>query len=512
LRTYLVAFVLSLVAGLISTRLIRDLALKFGLFDKGGGRKVHTRPIPRLGGVAVALSATIPLAGLALWRNDISRELLADQPLLLGGIGGGLIMLAVGLFDDLKGARAWFKLGGQIAAASVVYAAGIRIEAISIPFSDPLHLGLLSAPATVFWMVLVMNAVNLIDGLDGLAGGVVVLAGGTLFVMSVIEDNVLAALLLSVVVGATLGFLAYNVNPATIFLGDTGSLFLGFVLALVSVHSSQKSYALFSIVAAMLALGLPIFDLGMAVVRRYLSGQPIFRADQHHVHHLLLRKGFTQSQSVIVLFAGAIVLEGLALTFIYADDRISAVAIAALVPLVFVVVKALGYGDLIKKARKVKVMASVEAQAELRAREVTRLRGEMEGAADLDEVWDLVVEAAKALGFEQVELELVPCNPVLREEICGTRTWARSAVGEGTNDVRLQGLITRDLRLHFGPQELGRLHVLCLAENEVMRSMDAALGQVLADGISHALVALKEREHASALRPEREIRSGPPSA
>ena len=158
---------------------------------------------------------------------------------------------------------------------------------------------------TVFWVVLVINAINLIDGMDGLAGSVVVLAGTSLFVMSLLEANPLACLLLVVMVGATLGFLAYNLNPASIFLGDTGSMFLGFVLALASVHSSQKSYTLFSMVAAMMVMGLPIFDLSMAVLRRFLSGKSLFSPDQHHIHHLLLRKGFSQKQSIYVYFPGA---------------------------------------------------------------------------------------------------------------------------------------------------------------------------------------------------------------
>lgn len=486
MRTYLIAFVLSLVAGLVSTRVIRDLALRFGLYDKGGGRKLHKRPVPRLGGVAVAISAAVPLMGVILWSNNISAALLADRPLLVGGLGGALIMLAVGIWDDLRDSRAIVKLAAQIAAATVVCVAGIQIEAVSIPFFGPVQLGLLSAPITVFWMVLVMNAVNLIDGLDGLAGGVVVLAGGTLFIMSVLEDNTLAALLLVVVVGATLGFLAYNINPATIFLGDTGSLFLGFVLALVSVHSSQKSYTLFSIVAAMLALGLPIFDLGMAVVRRYLSGQPIFRADQHHVHHLLLRKGLTQSQAVATLYAGAVVLGGLALVFIYADDQVSALAIAALVPLVFLAVKVLGYGDVIKNARRAHVLKQAEVEAAARATRLHDVRARMEQADDRDALWALVVEAGETLGFTRVEMRLVG-------EEGAPRCWSATRLGDIVDEVHVQGLESRELRLHAGPTELGSLRVLSLQEAEVMRAMGAALCQVLADGISHALLGMALR-------------------
>ena len=176
MRTYLVAFALSLVAGLILTRVVRDLAVRWNLVDEVGGRKIHRRPIPRLGGFAVALSASLPLLGLFLYHNKISRALLGDTPLLYSLLIGSGIMLAAGAWDDLRGSRALVKLLAQVAAAAVVYSLGIRIEAISVPFFSPVQLGLLSAPATIFWMVLVMNAINLIDGMDGLAGGVVVLA------------------------------------------------------------------------------------------------------------------------------------------------------------------------------------------------------------------------------------------------------------------------------------------------------------------------------------------------
>jgi UDP-GlcNAc:undecaprenyl-phosphate GlcNAc-1-phosphate transferase len=490
MRTYLVAFVLSLFSGLVFTRLLRDLALRLDLTDAGGGRKIHRRPIPRLGGVAVAISLALPLMGLAFWRNDISRELAADLPLLGSLACGGGLLFAVGLWDDLRDARAIYKLVAQVLAAAIVYAWGIRIEAVSVPFLHPVHLGWLSPVATIFWIVLVTNAVNLIDGMDGLAGGVVVLAGGTLFIMSVIEDNALAALLLACVVGATLGFLAYNVNPASIFLGDTGSLLLGFLLALVSVHSSQKSYTLFSIIAAMLALGLPIFDLSLAVVRRLLSGQPVFSADQHHVHHRLLRMGLSQSQSVAVLFAGAIVLEGLALVFIYADDALSAVAIGALVPLIIVVVRMLGYDTLIRSARRARLLEQVERDAADRTAAVARARQALHAVDSMAALWAEVEGAAEAAGFERVELELA--DPAFAAE--GPLRWTRP--GAAAAEVHLSSVWTRSAAVGSGPRSLGRLRVDGHAERQVLAPLDAALVQLLADGVCDGLLRLEARRAA----------------
>lgn len=487
MRTYLVAFVLSLLTGLVLTRVLRDLANRYGLYDSGGGRKIHKQPIPRLGGVAVVLSMCLPLLGLGFWQNDISRDLWMDQPLLVSLLGGGGILFAVGLLDDLRDMRAIIKLMAQVAAGLVVYSAGLRIEAISVPFFSPVQLGMLSLPATVFWMVLVTNAVNLIDGMDGLAGGVVVLAGGTLFIMSVIEDNVLAAVLLACVVGATMGFLAYNVNPATIFLGDAGSLTLGFLLALTAVHSSQKSYTLFSIVAAMMALGLPIFDLSLAVVRRYLSGQPIFRADQHHVHHRLLHMGLSQSQSVIVLFGGAIVLEGLALVFIYADDRLSALAIAALLPLIVVVVRVLGYDRLIMSARRARVLQGVERAASAGTEALLHLR--RDGSRSFTELWSRIEAVGTALGLEQVRVELT--DAAVRELVGGQRhwTWNRTGVDQADPSVHLQSQWSTEASLTMGDRHFGRVLVRGQDERQIMAPLSEAWVQILADAVTSTLAA-----------------------
>ena len=329
---------------------------------------------------------------------------------------------------------------------------------------------------------------NITDGMDGLAGGVVVLAGGTLFIMSVIEDNVLAAVLLACVVGATMGFLAYNVNPATIFLGDAGSLTLGFLLALTAVHSAQKSYTLFSIVAAMMALGLPIFDLGLAVVRRFLSGVPIFRADQHHVHHRLLRMGFSQSQSVVVLFAGALVLEGLALTFIYADDRLSALAIAALVPLIVVVVRILGYDRLIISARRARVMKGIEAAASEGTRSLLRLR--RSPPSSFPDLWSRIGRVAQELGLEQIHLELTDAG--VRSALGGERhwTWTRTGTSGADRAVHLQSVWSTETTLSFGGRRIGRVEVSGQDERQLLAPLSEAWVQVLADTLLAALAPL----------------------
>jgi UDP-GlcNAc:undecaprenyl-phosphate/decaprenyl-phosphate GlcNAc-1-phosphate transferase len=364
MRTYVIAFAMSLLLSLILTRLLRDWAIKRNLVDDIGTRKIHKQPIPRLGGIAILLSLLSPLLALSLWDNRISQALINDSTLIISLIGGLSVITVVGLIDDLKGIPAIIKLGAQVTAALVAYTAGVQIEVISIPFVGLFDIGILSFPITIFWFVLVINAINLIDGMDGLAGSVVALAGGTLFVMCLIEDKGVACLILISMLGGVFGFLRYNLNPASIFLGDTGSMALGFMLALVSVHFSQKSSTVFSLVASMLILGLPIFDLVMAVFRRLLSGKRIFSADQFHIHHILLRKGYSQRQSVIVLVGFAILLEAFALIYIYSGETIDALVIAAVVLTLAISVRLLGYNKIIFNQRRNNLMERIETEGD----------------------------------------------------------------------------------------------------------------------------------------------------
>ena len=407
MRTYLITFALSLFIALVLTPTFRDWAIRRKWVDAPDNRKIHKSPIPRLGGVAVLIALIFPLCLLPLWDNRISRTLI-ENTALIQALGIGIPIIAfVGVIDDIRGIRAIYKLFAQIAAASSVYISGIAIKGVSIPFflDGPLMFpAWLSLAVTVFWIVLVINAINLIDGMDGLAGSVVALAGVSLFIMSSIEGNIVTSLLLIALVGSTLGFLVYNLNPASIFLGDTGSMFLGFVLAVAAVDSSQKSYTLFSMLAAMMVLGLPIFDLSMAVVRRFLSGKNIFRADQHHIHHILLRRGFSQRQSMRMLIIAALGLETLAFASIYADDRLAAISILAIVPLAFVAVRLLGYQRIISKARRTRIFNDLGVKSQGRMDAIESLEVELSSIADFSDLTVLLENSGKTVGWVAVRI------------------------------------------------------------------------------------------------------------
>jgi UDP-GlcNAc:undecaprenyl-phosphate GlcNAc-1-phosphate transferase len=491
MRTVLIAFALAFLASLLLTWLVREVARRHGLYDEQGGRKIHRGEIPRVGGIAVTGAFAVPLVALYLWGNKISTEIFRDQPMVLALVLGGAIVAVTGIVDDTVGLRARWKLVGQVAAALVAYAVGVRILHLSIPLVGLLELGALSLPVTVLWFLVVTNAVNLVDGLDGLAGSVVVLAGGTLFGMSLIEGDYLAAVVLASLVGSTLGFLRFNVRPASIFLGDTGSLVLGYLLALVSVHSAQKTYALFSITAAFVALGVPIFDLGMAFVRRLLVGRSPFAADQYHVHHILLRKGLSQNQSVLFLVGASALLGLVAFVVMNGDDRLSAVVLVAVGCLMIFAVRGLGYVELIRSGHRQNVLGASEAHAAEQLAVVLALREAMRSARSVEEVFALIERtcAEKDLGFEEVHVSLTE-QPKLELR------WASTAL-VNNRDVHFQALERETFPIRVSHRVHGELRVAWYRERAVLRAHQVALGQLLADGLLERAVGGGDLEPAA---------------
>jgi UDP-GlcNAc:undecaprenyl-phosphate GlcNAc-1-phosphate transferase len=486
MSTDLLVFGAAFASGLALVRVFRDLAVKHGIYDPvEGGRKLHTRPIPRVGGLAVIIAAALPIVALAAVRGAVGDVAVGQDPLLAALVGGGSLILALGVWDDLLGARAWFKFGIQIVAALLACAAGVSIDGISVPFYGFLDLGPAAVPITVFWIVLVTNAINLIDGMDGLAGSVVAMAGLTLLVMNWINGDAGAALVLAAVVGAVIAFLVYNVNPATIFLGDAGSLTLGFIMAVVSVHASQKAYTLFSVVGAVLILGVPIFDLSMAVLRRALMGKPLFAADQHHVHHLLLRRGLSQRQSVMLLAGAAALVQGLALVLIYASDAVSAFVILLLVPLVAIVVRSLGYVEIIRNGRRERLLQEVLAAASERENLLLALRRDLDDLHDVDVLWTRLAEVAAGIGLERLELEVEP--QLLGFTVPRRRCWQRSMSPE-ERGIHIQNLERVDYPLVVARRKLGTLKMSWYAELQLFAPHDRALHELMAHLAMEALV------------------------
>jgi UDP-GlcNAc:undecaprenyl-phosphate GlcNAc-1-phosphate transferase len=305
MRSYLTLFTISFLIALFVTPLVRCKATEWGaIASPDDGRHIHTRPTPRLGGAAIFAAFIVTLLCVPFLGNMVSDSFQSNLPRLAALLLPATFIFLFGVYDDFRGANAPVKLIFQTAAAAMVYAAGFRIENLSSPFGGHWHLPfLLSLPLTVLWIVVLTNAFNLIDGIDGLAAGASVFALISILIFSVAQGNPEISLVAVVLVGAVMGFLRYNFNPATIFLGDSGSLFLGFMAAALSLAGSQKGSTIVAIAIPLVSFGLPVTEAGLSLARRYLSGQSLLAGDRGHIHHKLLDHGLTQRQAVILLYA-----------------------------------------------------------------------------------------------------------------------------------------------------------------------------------------------------------------
>jgi UDP-GlcNAc:undecaprenyl-phosphate GlcNAc-1-phosphate transferase len=303
------ALFLSLIVTTGLTPLVRRHAMRAGAVDEPGGRRVHQQVTPRLGGVAVFVGCFAPIAALCIWDTQTASTLFRQIGLLLGFLAGSSIVVLVGAIDDLRGLGPWPKLLAQTAAAVTAYLCGFHIETVNLPWIGDVAMGAFALPVTVFWFLAVTNALNLIDGLDGLASGIALIATGVNCTLAYAHGSTLVLLLASSLGGATLGFLRYNFNPASIFLGDSGSMFLGFALAAMSLADAHtKSSTAVAIMVPLVALGVPVVDTALAMSRRVLARRSIFSADRGHIHHKLLDLGFTHRRVVLTLYTISVLL------------------------------------------------------------------------------------------------------------------------------------------------------------------------------------------------------------
>jgi UDP-GlcNAc:undecaprenyl-phosphate GlcNAc-1-phosphate transferase len=308
----LAAFLVSLAV----TPLVRHFALAHHIVTNPGGRKIHTKPIPELGGtgifIGIVVAALIQVAGEHFlgWKGIFTDA--TTTPLNFYGIAGGAaVIYLTGLIDDLYDISPGLKLVGQIAAALIVSLCGVRISFISNPFAAGTNIWLDPVTAnglTVFYLVAFANIINLVDGLDGLAAGISAIAAVSLLVLAAGVNQLAAAIIAALIIGACLGILRYNFNPASIFMGDEGALLLGFLLGIISLMGVMKTTAAIALAVPLLIVGVPIFDTLSAIIRRVRHKRPIKEADKGHIHHRLLGRGLNQRQTVLIIYAWSILL------------------------------------------------------------------------------------------------------------------------------------------------------------------------------------------------------------
>ncbi|MCJ7616494.1 MAG: undecaprenyl/decaprenyl-phosphate alpha-N-acetylglucosaminyl 1-phosphate transferase, partial [Desulfobacterales bacterium] len=398
-------FCISLALSLILTPLVTKLLGKYHLMDMPAERKVHESPIPRAGGIAICLAFYLPFALMMFYRTNIF-DLVFKDPRVIFIVLGSLVAFGLGLWDDIRRLRPRLKFTVQIVVALSAYVGGIRIEAIGLPGMPFWHLGWLSLPATVFWILLVINAINFSDGLDGLAAGVSFFVCIILLILSVLGEEFLTALGLAALGGAILGFLRYNFNPATVFMGDCGSYFLGYMLASLSILGSLKTQAAVTILIPMIAMGIPLMDVIWSAARRFLSGKRLFDPDDAHFHHKLLKLGLTQRKSVLILYAATIGMGAFAFFLVYArDERAALLLLLVGVALIFGILK-LGYlnyfsvESLIWWARGF----SDEVGLTRERRSFFNLQSDIIRSSNIQDLWQNITHALEVLEFDKGSL------------------------------------------------------------------------------------------------------------
>lgn len=333
-----VSIIAAFVASILLTPLVKRLAFKIGAVDAPNYRKVHARIMPRLGGLAIFLSFLIAVAifqPILIINENGSNFLLAI-------IIGACIIVATGVVDDMREISAKAKLVGQlIAALIVIFVGGIQIDMITLPFVGELNFGMLSIPLTILWIVGITNAINLIDGLDGLAAGVSTIALITLAIMAIIMGNMFVLAIAAILAASTFGFLFYNFHPAKIFMGDTGALFLGFMISVLALLGF-KNVTVVSLIIPVIILGVPISDTFFAIVRRVRMKKKWSDPDKSHLHHRLLDMGFTHRQTVLIIYGIAIMFGLAAIIFSMAKVWGAILLVAVILTAIEIFVEVIG--------------------------------------------------------------------------------------------------------------------------------------------------------------------------
>ena len=342
---YLGTFAGSLLLSFISTKLVRDSAVQRGwLVPPSHERHLHKHALPRLGGVAIVFSFLLATAIALLGERILhpAGSTLSLRPLLTM-LPPALLIFFLGVYDDTRGASAYLKFLVQAVAGAMLFAGGMRILDLPLLFGARQFSSLVGLPLTIFWVMAITNAFNLIDGLDGLAAGSALFSTLVMFVVATLSHASLTSLLTLALAGAVLGFLRYNFNPATIFLGDCGSLFVGFMLSALALHSAQKAPTVIAVAIPIVSFGLPILETLLSIVRRFISGRPVFTADREHIHHKLLDRGWSHRQVVIILYAVSALFALLSLFLLWPTGSTLGLVLAVLGTGIWIGVQHLGY-------------------------------------------------------------------------------------------------------------------------------------------------------------------------
>jgi UDP-GlcNAc:undecaprenyl-phosphate GlcNAc-1-phosphate transferase len=408
---FLGTFLLALLSAFVLTRYVRDFATSHGLVAvPTQERHLHSSPLPRLGGVAIFFSFSGCMVVAAVWAlyNHHLHSTFSIKTLLTILVPASLVFL-LGVYDDIRGVGPYFKFAVQGLAATMLYMGGLRIVNIPVVFGDlplPWFVGL---SFTVLWVLAITNAFNLIDGLDGLAAGSALFSTLVAFVVALLNGTSLVTVMSIALAGAILGFLRFNFNPATIFLGDSGSLFIGFVLSALALEGAQKAPTIVAVAIPVVSFGLPILETSLSIARRLISGRPVFTADREHIHHKLLQHGMTHRQVVILLYGVSAVFAMLSLFLLWPTGSSLGLVLSVLGIGIWIGVQHLGYlefGELARVAHR----TFNQPQIFVNNLAIRRAMEELKVARDYEQVRRILAAAFGSNDFDSfaLKLELLP--------------------------------------------------------------------------------------------------------
>ena len=415
--TCLCVYLGSAFLAIIITPFVIKLARRINAVDRPGVRTVHTRPIPRIGGLAIFTSSMFFIIIVLFLNNSIGRAFRNTQLQLVSLFCLATFIFLVGLVDDLKGLPARFKFLAELLAAGLLCFMTVRISSIEITEQWTLQLGFISYPLTILWIVGITNAINLSDGLDGLAAGISAIACGVIVVFAIYSNNVIMAIIMLALLGSLSGFLFFNFNPAKIFMGDCGSLFLGFTIASSSVLCSMKSSALVGIALPILALGIPIFDTLFCMLRRFLERRRVFAPDRRHFHHMLIDKGIKQRHVVVTIYVMTLLFTGLGMFMMVTHDKNSIVIFACILILILLMFSIVGSVRLRETISGIQKKFEINSRCKQEQIKFEDAQLHFRNAHNFDQWWTAACKAAERLDFAWLSLKSEDTSGTVRSEV-----------------------------------------------------------------------------------------------
>jgi UDP-GlcNAc:undecaprenyl-phosphate GlcNAc-1-phosphate transferase len=403
---YLGTFAGSLLLSFVLTKYVRDLATVRGWVAAPAlERHLHSRPLPRFGGVAIFLSFLLVLAvALSAGWHHFSVGFGLSFRTLLTILLPGCLIFGLGVYDDIHSVSPYTKVAVQTVAGTMLFAGGLRILDLPVLFGAHRFPWFVGLPITVLWVLAITNAFNLIDGLDGLAAGSALFSTIVVFAVALVSASSLVSLMALALAGSILGFLRFNFSPATIFLGDCGSLFIGFMLSALALQGAQKAPTLLAVAIPVVSFGLPILETALSIVRRFIGGRPVFTADCEHIHHKLLQRGLSHRQVVIVLYAVSALFALLSLFLLWPTGDMLGLVLAVLGTGIWIGVQHLGYlefGELRRVAHR-----TIERQILINNLAIRRATEELKVTRDFAQLCRVLVAALAGNDFDAFDLRL----------------------------------------------------------------------------------------------------------